>query len=115
MSTIPSLPFSKTRLSGNTLYLSGELGFDADGSLPEGIEAQTRNCLERIKATLEAEDLSLANVVACVCYLTDTADFQAFNGVYATYFADPLPVRTTVQSGLMLPAAKVEITVTAEV
>ncbi|MBD8893624.1 RidA family protein [Roseibium litorale] len=114
MPAIPQPPFSKSRRLGSTLYLSGELGFDANGGLPEGIEAQTRNCLERIKATLEAEGLSLGKVVSCTCYLTDAADFQAFNAIYAGFFSAPLPVRTTVQSGLMLPAAKVEITVIAE-
>lgn len=108
-----NLPFSKTRRVGSTLYLSGEIGFDADGSVPAGIEAQTRNCLARIKATLESEGLSLANVVSCTCFLTDTADFAAFNAIYAKYFSDPLPVRTTVRCDLMIPA-KLEITVIAE-
>ncbi|MBT9385340.1 RidA family protein [Pseudooceanicola sp. CBS1P-1] len=108
-----NLPFSKTRRIGNTVYLSGELGFAADGTVPEGITAQTENCLNRIRATLEAEGLTLANVVSCTCYLTDAADFAEFNAAYATFFSDPLPVRTTVQSGLMIPA-KLEITVIAE-
>ena len=108
-----NLPFSKVRSSGSTVYLSGEIGFDADGSVPEGIEAQTKNCLESIKKTLESEGLSLTNVVSCTCYLTDKADFAAFNAVYATYFSDPLPVRTTIGCDLMIDA-KVEITVIAE-
>lgn len=107
------LPFSKTRRIGSTVYLAGELGFEADGTLPEGIEAQTRNCLNRIKATLEAEGLGMGNVVSCTCYLTDKADFAAFNAAYAPFFAEPRPVRTTVECGLMIPA-KVEITVIAE-
>ncbi len=108
-----NLPFSKTRRVGSTLYLSGEIGFDAEGTVPAGIEAQTRNIFERLKATLDAEGMSLANVVSATCYLTDTSDFAEFNRVYAEYFSDPLPVRTTVQSGLMIDA-KVEITVIAE-
>ncbi|QPM92518.1 RidA family protein [Pseudooceanicola algae] len=112
MST-PKLPLSKLRRLGDTIYLSGELGFDDAGKIPEGIEAQTTNCLNRIKATLEAEGLSLASVVSCTCYLTDAGDFAAFNKIYAETFADPLPVRTTVQSGLMIDA-KLEITVIAQ-
>ncbi|GGB24367.1 RidA family protein [Allosediminivita pacifica] len=108
-----NLPFSKTRRIGSTLYLSGEIGFDADGTVPAGIEAQTRNIFERLKVTLETEGMGLANVVSATCYLTDTSDFAEFNRVYAEYFSDPLPVRTTVQSGLMIDA-KVEITVIAE-
>jgi len=108
-----NLPFSKVRRVGNTVYLAGELGFDADGSLPEGIEAQTKNCLERIKATLEAEGLAMSNVVSCTCYLTDRSDFAKFNETYAPFFSDPLPVRTTIECGLMIDA-KVEITVIAQ-
>lgn len=108
-----NLPFSKTRRCGSTVYLSGDLGFGADGTIPEGIEAQTKNCLENIKATLGKEGLDLSNVVSATCYLTDPADFAAFNAVYATYFADPLPVRTTIGCQLMIDA-KVEITVIAE-
>ncbi|WP_233192983.1 RidA family protein [Acidimangrovimonas sediminis] len=105
------IPLSKLRRTKTGVYLSGELGFDAEGNLPEGITAQTTNCLENIKKTLAGEGLSLADVVSCTCYLTDPADFAAFNAVYAGYFDDPLPVRTTVGCALMLPAAKVEITV----
>ncbi|WP_319497395.1 RidA family protein [uncultured Cohaesibacter sp.] len=108
-----NLPFSKVRRSGSTVYLSGEIGFNADGTVPEGIEAQTQNCLEGIKKTLEGEGLSLSNVISCTCYLTDPADFAAFNAVYASYFSDPLPVRTTIGCTLMIDA-KVEITVIAE-
>lgn len=113
MTQLPKLPFSKVRRIGSTVYLSGELGFEADGSLPAGIAAQTRNCLNRIKTTLEAEGLGLANVVSCTCYLTDAADFAEFNAVYGGAFSDPLPVRTTVRTDLMIDA-KVEITVIAE-
>lgn len=107
-----SLPFSKTRRIGSTVYLSGEIGFADDRSIPEGIEAQTRNCLNRIKATLEAEGLGLGNVASCTCFLTDIADAPGFNMTYAEFFTDTLPVRTTVLSGLLIDA-KVEITVIA--
>ena len=107
------IPLSKVRRVGSTVYLSGELGFDADGKIPEGIEAQTTNCLENIKKTLAGEGLDLSNVVSCTCYLTDPSDFAAFNGVYARYFSDPLPVRTTIGCSLMIEG-KLEITVIAE-
>lgn len=113
MTSVPNLPFSKTRRADHLLFLSGELGFAADGTIPDGIEAQTRNCLKRIRATLAGEGLGLPDVVSCTCYLTDKADFAAFNAVYAEHFSDPLPVRTTVLSGLMIDA-RVEITVIAK-
>ncbi len=108
-----SIPLSKTRRIGNTLYLSGELGFLPDGTLPDGIEAQTRQCIDNITATLAKEGLDLSNVVSATCYLTDPADFAAFNGVYASMFPQPFPVRTTIGCALMIDA-KVEITVIAE-
>lgn len=108
-----NIPLSKTRRIGTTVYLSGELGFDADGMIPEGITAQTENCIANIKATLAKEGLDLSNVVSATCYLTDPADFAAFNVVYADAFPQPYPVRTTLAAALMIEA-KVEITVIAE-
>ena len=108
-----NIPLSKTRRIDNTLYLSGELGFDTDGKIPEGITAQTENCIANIKATLATEGLDLSHVISATCYLTDPADFAAFNAVYAAAFPQPYPVRTTLAAALMIDA-KVEITVIAQ-
>ena len=94
-----NLPFSKSRRIGNTLYLSGEIGFGADGTVPDGIEAQTRNCLDRIKATLESEGLTMASVVSATCYLTDASDFAAFNEAYP---GSPLAARALLGRGRAL-------------
>lgn len=112
--SMPTPPLSKARRLGDALHLSGELGFLADGSLPEGIAAQTEATIDRIEATLKAEGLDLSDVVAATCYLTDKADFAAFNAVYAARFPQPYPTRTTIECGLMIDA-KVEITVVARV
>ena len=110
-----SVPLSKVRKLGKTYYLSGELGFSAPGVLAEGgVAGQTKQCLENIKATLAGEGLSLDDVVTATCYLVNPSDFGAFNEVYASYFGDPKPSRTTVGIELMLPEALVEITVIAE-
>ena len=109
-----NIPLSKLRRDGDTLYLSGELGFDADGTLPDGIEAQTRNCIANIRKTLATQGLDLSDVLSCTCYLTDAADFAAFNAIYAKAFAEPYPVRTTVGCFLILPKAVVEITAIAK-
>lgn len=107
-----SIPLSKTRRIGDTIYLSGELGFDGNGKIPEGIEAQTKNCLTNIQKTLAGEGLNLSNVVSASCLLTDIADFAGFNTVYAATFPQPYPVRTTAVTQLVIDA-KVEITVIA--
>ncbi|SMF64154.1 reactive intermediate/imine deaminase [Tistlia consotensis] len=107
-----ALPLSKLRRVGDTVYLSGELGFAADGSLPEGIAAQTEQTLKNIAATLAGEGLALSDVVSATVYLTDRSDFAAFNEVYRKHFAEPFPARTTLEAPLMIDA-KIEITVIA--
>lgn len=111
---IPTPPLSRTRRHGDQLYLSGELPFNEDGSIPEGITAQTELTLGRIAATLAAEGLGLDDVLSCTVYLSDRTDFQAFNEAYARLFAEPRPVRTTVEARLMVDA-KVEITAIARI
>ncbi|MDD0812874.1 RidA family protein [Curvibacter sp. RS43] len=112
MSTTKSLPFSEIRRAAGLVFLSGELPFAADGSIPDGIEAQTRLTLQRIATTLSTVGLTLSDVVSCTVYLTDKDDFSAFNAAYLTYFSRPLPVRTTVCTGLVAPA-RIEISVIA--
>ncbi|MFO6418706.1 RidA family protein [Hylemonella sp. W303a] len=113
MTTVSELPFSKVRHAGDLVFLSGDLPIAADGSVPEGIEAQTELTLERIAATLHGEGLSLADVVSVTAYLVNPSDFAGFNRVYAQTFAQPRPVRTTVRADLMLPKALLELTVIA--
>lgn len=108
-----ALPFSKTRLSGDLLFLSGDLPLGADGAMPAGIEAQTHLTLDRIAATLAGQGLDLGDVVSVTAYLTEAADFAGFNRAYAARFTPPYPVRTTVRADLMLPDARLELTVVA--
>ncbi len=110
--SIPALPFSKVRRAGDLVFLAGEMPFADDGSIPQGIGPQTDLTLTRIASTLKGEGLSLKDVLSCTVYLTDKADFRAFNEAYARHFSDPLPVRTTVQAELMADA-RIEITVIA--
>jgi 2-iminobutanoate/2-iminopropanoate deaminase len=110
--SIPALPFSKVRRIKDLVFLAGEMPFTDDGSIPEGIGAQTDLTLQRIAATLKGEGLSLKDVVSCTVHLADRADFRAFNEAYARHFTDPLPVRTTVQATLVVDA-RIEITVIA--
>jgi 2-iminobutanoate/2-iminopropanoate deaminase len=113
MASNPTPPLSKVRASGGLVFLSGELPFQADGSVPEGIEAQTHLTIDRIEATLKTQGLTLADVLSVTAYLVDAADFNAFNGVYAERFPQPFPTRTTVRADLMRPGPKLELTVVA--
>jgi reactive intermediate/imine deaminase len=108
------LPLSKGIRAGDFVFLSGQLGFDETGRLAEGIEAQTRHCLRHVRDLLALADAGLANVVKATVWLTDVADFAAFNRVYAEVFAGQAPpARSTVCSALVLPGARVEIEVVA--
>ncbi len=82
------LPFSNAVRAGDTVYLSGALGIGADGNLPAGIEAQARQTMDNIAATLKSAGLGWGDVVKCTVMLDNMADWPAFNTVYRTYFPD---------------------------
>ncbi|GGA26302.1 RidA family protein [Neptunicoccus cionae] len=104
------VPLSKAVKVGDLLMLSGQLGFGADGRIVEGgIEAQTKQCIENAKAVLAEAGSDLSQVVKASIWLTDTADFAAFNRAYGEYFPSHPPARSAVCSGLMVPGAVVEI------
>ena len=83
-----ALPFSEAVRVGDVLYLSGQLGRGPDGKLPEGIEAQTRQTLENIGATLKLAGLTHADIFHCTAMLSDMKDWPAMNAVYVTYFPE---------------------------
>lgn len=107
------LPLSKVIRAGDFVFLSGQLGLDADGKLAEGIEAQTQCCLDNIAKLLGEAGCALTNVVKATAWLTETKYFAKYNEVYAAAFGDTPPCRSTVCSALMLPGALVEIEVVA--
>jgi len=82
------LPFSDAVRVGDVLYLSGQLGIGADGKLPAGIEAQTRQTLDNIGAILKRAGLGHADVFHCTAMLSDMANWPAMNKVYVTYFPE---------------------------
>lgn len=97
--------------AGDLLFLSGQLAFGADGAIvaPDDIAVQTRQVLANIASVLKGHGLGLSNVVKTTVWLTDTADFAAFNEAYAASFGSHRPARSTVRSDLMLPGARIEI------
>jgi 2-iminobutanoate/2-iminopropanoate deaminase len=97
---IPAAPYSQGIRVGDFVYTAGQGPIRLDGTMPESIEDQTRQTLENVKAILEAGGASMADVVKVTVHLADLALFTRFNGVYAEYFPDPKPVRTTVGSQL---------------
>lgn len=83
---------------GNLLFVSGQGARDPKtNNFPEGpFPEQVKQCLENVKAILEAAGSSLDRVLKCTVFLTDIANFEAMNGVYHTYFTTDPPARSTV-------------------
>ena len=83
-----ALPFSDAVRVGDVLYLSGQLGIGADGKLPDGIEAQTRQALDNVGEVLKRAGLGYQDVFHCTAMLADMKDWPAMNKVYVTYFPE---------------------------
>ena len=99
----PAGAYSPGLRAGDFVFVAGQGPTNpATGQLAgDTIEAQTAQVLENVKTILEAGGASMADVVKATVHLSDLALFGRFNAVYATYFPDPKPVRTTVGSQLM--------------
>jgi 2-iminobutanoate/2-iminopropanoate deaminase len=108
-------PYSAAISYGPFVFCSGQTPIDpATGELVEGcVGCQTTQVLKNITAVLEADGLTLANVVKTTVFLTDMADFAKMNEVYAKFFAEPFPARSTVAVAALPKAASVEIEVIA--
>lgn len=103
-------PYSQAIELNGTLYLSGQLPLDgATGTMPDGIEAQTRQALTNIAHVLDAAGLCLDDVVKTTVLLADIADFGAMNAVYAEFFPGNKPARVCYQVAALPKGAKLEI------
>jgi len=101
--------YSQGLRAGDFVFVSGQGPLDPKTGKVVGdtIEEQTARVLENIKAILEAGGAGMADVVKVSAHLTDMSLFERYNRVYASYFPDPKPTRTTV--GSQLPGILVEI------
>jgi 2-iminobutanoate/2-iminopropanoate deaminase len=108
-------PYNHAVRVGDLLFCSGQIPLDpASGTLVSGdIKAQAERVLENVKAILEDQKLTFANVVKSTVFLTTMADFAAMNEVYAKYFTADFPARSTVQVAALPKGANVEIEVIA--
>jgi 2-iminobutanoate/2-iminopropanoate deaminase len=107
-------PYSQAISIGDLLFCSGQIPLTADGTLLEGdITVQTRQVLENIKALLASAGSSLERVVKTTVFLADMNEFAAMNQVYAEYFTDAPPARSTVQVARLPRDVRVEIEVIA--
>lgn len=105
------VPLSQAIQAGEWVFVSGQLGMDPmTGRLAAGgIQAETRQVCENLKAVLEAAGSSLAKVVKVTIYMADLGELMAMNEVFSTYFPTEPPARTTFQAAGLVAGARVEI------
>lgn len=92
----PAGPYAPSVRRGNLVFTAGQCGYHPDKTLADGFQAQTRLALDNLRTALAASNANLSDVVTVNVFLTDPADFDTMNAIYAEYFAEPLPARTTV-------------------
>jgi 2-iminobutanoate/2-iminopropanoate deaminase len=104
-------PFSEAVRAGDFLILAGQLGDDpATGAVvPGGIVPEARQTLRHIKAVLESNGATLADVVKCTVFMADIAEWGAFNNVYREFFTKPYPARSALGANGLALGARVEL------
>ena len=104
-------PYSQAIRTENLLFTAGQVGLDPTTMelVEGGIEAQTRQVLTNLKNILETADSGLKFVVKTTVFLQDMRDFASMNSVYAEYFPENPPARSTVQVAALPKGALVEI------
>ena len=107
-------PYSQAVWAGNFLYLSGMMPIDPEtGALePADITLQAQRIMKNVEAVLAEAGLSQENVVKTTCFLSDMANFGAFNAVYGAYFSSK-PARSCVAVRELPKSALVEVEVIA--
>ena len=108
-------PYSQAITTDDLVFCSGQVGLDpSTGELVAGgVEAEAERVIRNLEAVLDAAGCTLADVVKTTCFLADIADFQKFNAVYAGFWPDPPPARSTFQVAALPRGAQVEIEATA--
>ncbi len=97
------------------IFCSGQVGLDpvTNTMVSGGIQEQTQQVMENLKAVLEAAGSNFAKVVKATCYLSDMNNYNVFNEVYGSFFPDDPPARETVQVARLPKDALVEVSVIA--
>ena len=103
-------PFSEAILTGDTLYLSGQIGLDPKtGQAPADIEQEVHLLLDGIKGTLAEGGMTMDDLVYVQVFCSDLSLFDKFNGVYRTYFAKEFPARAFIGAGSLLRGGHFEL------
>jgi len=104
-------PYSQAIVAGDLVFCAGQAAIDPQTQEVQhgSIAAETERTLRNLGAVLDAAGCTFADVVKVTVFLVDLDDFAAMNGVYAGFFPDPPPARTTVQVAALPKGFKVEI------
>ena len=104
-------PYSQAVRVGQFVFTAGQIPLDPKSGVivSEDIGEQTRRVLDNLTAVLKAENLTFKHIVKTTIFLTDLGDFQTVNEIYAGYFSELPPARSTVQVSALPKGARVEI------
>lgn len=107
-------PYSHAVVAGNLMFLSGQIAINPEtGGMPAGIQAQTKQVIENIKAILATKNATLSNVIKTTVYLAEMSLFGEMNEIYASEFCEPFPARSAIAVKELPKQALVEIEVVA--
>jgi 2-iminobutanoate/2-iminopropanoate deaminase len=107
-------PFSNGYVAGNTLYIAGQQGADANGTvMGVDIRRQTTNAVAAVKQVADEAGFQMSDIVSVTVYVTDLNDVPTMNEVYNKLMPDPKPARAAVQVAGLIGGAKIEISAVA--
>jgi 2-iminobutanoate/2-iminopropanoate deaminase len=102
-------PYTPGIISGGFLFVAGQVGYKADGTVGATIEEQTQLVIENLRTVLQAAGCDLKDVVKVTTYITKPEYLQAYNKIYMEHFPEPRPARATVIAGLVDESFLIEI------
>lgn len=106
----PVGPYSQVVAAGDFLFLAGQIPLTPQGTMLQGdVEKQTRQVLNNLKAVLKEAGVTMNHVVKTTIFLANLSDFERVNRVYAEYFEQPFPARSTVEASKLPKGATIEI------
>lgn len=108
-------PYSQAVRIGPMLFTAGQIPLDPKSGqiVSEDVAEQTKQVLKNLTAVLQAEGMDFTNIVKTTVFMTNLGDFQTMNEIYASYFNETPPARSTVQVSALPKGAQVEIEVIA--
>ena len=108
------MPFSEGYIAGNTLYVAGQQGPDAQGKVTgTDITLQTTNAIAAVKKVVEEAGFQMSDIVSVTLYVTSLEDVPKMNEVYIKLMPNPKPARATVQVAGLIGGAKIEMSAIA--